>query len=99
MLTPLKCIRAKCLDCMGGNAAEVRRCPSEECPLYLLRMGHNPNVKRNLSDAEREAAASRLRAGRLKRKGETLSFSPEEGRDTPKVESIPQTRLDALYGR
>jgi len=26
-LTPMKAIRAKCLDCSAGNAAEVRYCP------------------------------------------------------------------------
>jgi len=42
--TPLKAIRAKCLDCSGGEYKEVRECPfdgkqDEECPLYPLRMG------------------------------------------------------------
>lgn len=42
VLTPLKAIRAKCLDCMCGNAAEVRRCPCEDCSLFPYRMGHRP---------------------------------------------------------
>lgn len=42
-LTPLKAIRAKCLDCMAGQANEVKLCPSDDCPLYGFRMGHNPN--------------------------------------------------------
>jgi len=46
MLTPVKAIRAKCLDCMCDQIAEVRRCPCEDCPLYPYRMGHNPNCKR-----------------------------------------------------
>ena len=41
--TPLKAIRAKCLDCMCNQPMEVRLCPSENCPLYPYRMGHNPN--------------------------------------------------------
>lgn len=45
MLTPLKAIRAKCLDCVCENAQEVRLCPSTGCPLYPYRMGHNPNRK------------------------------------------------------
>lgn len=45
MLTPLKAIRAKCLDCMCDQLAEVRQCPCEDCPLYPFRMGHNPNRK------------------------------------------------------
>jgi len=45
MLSPLKSIRAKCLDCMCGQMQEVRLCPSESCPLWPYRMGHNPNRK------------------------------------------------------
>lgn len=43
-MTPIKAIRAKCLDCMLFNKAEVRRCPSVKCPLYPFRMGHKPKV-------------------------------------------------------
>lgn len=41
-MRPLKAIRAKCLDCSAGQAAEVRRCPLEKCPLYPYRMWHRP---------------------------------------------------------
>lgn len=42
-MTPLKAIRAKCLDCRCGNSAEVRRCPCSGCSLYVFRLGKNPN--------------------------------------------------------
>ena len=42
-LTPLKAIRAKCLDCCCQQASEVRACTVTECPLYPYRMGRNPN--------------------------------------------------------
>jgi hypothetical protein len=42
VLSPLKAIRAKCLDCMCGSHNEVRLCPSEKCPLYAYRLGHRP---------------------------------------------------------
>ena len=45
ILTPMKAIRAKCLDCMCGQVNEVRLCPSTDCSLYPYRMGHNPNRK------------------------------------------------------
>lgn len=45
ILSPLKAIRAKCLDCVADQPQEVRLCPSENCPLWLYRMGHNPNRK------------------------------------------------------
>lgn len=37
-----KAIRLKCLDCCCWNAAEVRRCPVEECPLWGYRCA-NPS--------------------------------------------------------
>lgn len=45
MLSPLKAIRAKCLDCMCDQPGEVRLCPCENCALHPYRMGHNPNRK------------------------------------------------------
>lgn len=47
MLTPIKAIRAKCLDCCGGSAKEVRGCSAPHCPLFPYRLGHRP--KSNLS--------------------------------------------------
>ena len=44
-MTPLKAIREKCLDCCADQPGEVRACPSEKCPLWPYRMGHNPNRK------------------------------------------------------
>lgn len=38
-MTPLKAIRARCLDCTAGNDAEVRRCEIPDCALYHLRLG------------------------------------------------------------
>lgn len=38
-LTRGQAIRAKCLDCCGGQSAEVRKCPAQDCPLWLYRMG------------------------------------------------------------
>lgn len=39
-LSRAKAIRAKCLDCCCGNAAEVRRCSIESCPLFPFKSGH-----------------------------------------------------------
>ena len=41
--TPLRAIRAKCLDCCGGSEKEVRECRIVACALFPYRMGHNPN--------------------------------------------------------
>lgn len=40
--TPMKAIRAKCLDCSNGSYEEVRQCPIENCPLFAYRFGHRP---------------------------------------------------------
>jgi len=40
--TPLKAIRAKCLDCSGDQPKEVRLCHLDHCALYPFRFGKNP---------------------------------------------------------
>ena len=60
-MTPMKAIRAKCLDC-NGTANEVKLCPCTDCALWPFRLGKNPNIKpRNLTDEQRKAAAERLK--------------------------------------
>ncbi len=45
-LTPLRAIRAFCLECVGDSPSEVEACPSvRTCPLWPYRKGHSP-VKR-----------------------------------------------------
>jgi hypothetical protein len=34
ILTPIKSIRAKCLDCSAGSPKEVKECPVTGCALY-----------------------------------------------------------------
>jgi len=43
--TPVKAIRAKCLDCSAGSFHEVKECVIPDCPLYPFRLGKNPNRK------------------------------------------------------
>lgn len=43
-LTPLKAIRAKCLDCSGGVVSEVRECRIVSCTLHPYRMGKRPST-------------------------------------------------------
>lgn len=52
-LTPIKAIRAKCLDCSARQVKEVRECPLTNCPLYEYRMGHRPKGEQDIEeDAE-----------------------------------------------
>ena len=39
--TPLKAIRAKCMDC-NFSSAEIKKCPCEDCALWPYRFGHRP---------------------------------------------------------
>ena len=39
--SPIKAIRAKCIDCCGGSEGEARKCTAIDCPLWPLRMGRN----------------------------------------------------------
>lgn len=43
LLSPLKSIRAKCLDCSCWQPKEIKLCPLVECSLYPFRFGKNPN--------------------------------------------------------
>ncbi len=71
-MSPLKAIRAKCLDCSGGSATEARECPCKGCELYPYRFGKRPNsAPRVLSEQHRAALASgRERARARKEAGE-----------------------------
>ncbi|MFA5391063.1 MAG: hypothetical protein WC331_06545 [Candidatus Omnitrophota bacterium] len=42
-LTPLKAIRAKCLDCSCFQPKEVKLCTIPECALFPFRQGRNPS--------------------------------------------------------
>lgn len=59
-VSPLKVIRARCLDCCVGQAPEVRRCTSVRCPSWPLRMGTSPWCA---SSVARQEAGRRLVAG------------------------------------
>ena len=47
-ITPMKAIRAKCIDCSCGEKKEVRLCPIEWCPLWPYRMGKRPAKDANV---------------------------------------------------
>lgn len=40
-----KAIRLKCLDCVCGQANEVRLCPAKDCPLWTWRMGYEVDLE------------------------------------------------------
>lgn len=66
-ITPIKAIKAKCLDCCYGQREEVKLCPAKDCPLWQFRLGKNPNRSRNMTDEQKRAASERLAKARAKR--------------------------------
>lgn len=68
ILTPIKAIRAKCIECSGGNRSEADRCQIKDCPLYTYRHGRNPNRKpRVMTEEQREKMRVNLEKAREKR--------------------------------
>lgn len=65
ILSPLKSIRAFCLDCVGGSSNEVKLCPSERCALYPYRFGKDIRRKKERTPAQ--IAASKKAAERLRK--------------------------------
>lgn len=66
--TPMKAIRAKCLNCSEDSVTEVRLCPVKWCPLYPYRSGKNPSIKRKpLTDEQKTAFKERLTKARKKK--------------------------------
>ena len=44
-LTPARAIRAKCIDCCGGNLENITNCTIIDCPLYMYRKGRKPKTE------------------------------------------------------
>lgn len=42
VLTPIKSIRAKCMNCSNNQYVEIKKCTVKNCPLYPYRLGHRP---------------------------------------------------------
>jgi hypothetical protein len=76
-LTPLKAIRAKCLDCSAGSAHEAKLCAIPACPLYAYRFGKNPFRKpRKLTEEQRREIAERFEKARQVAKLRSELLSP-----------------------
>ena len=59
--SPMKAIRANCLDCCNGSPKDVKECDVKNCDLYAYRFGKNPFSKRKMSDKQKEAASKRFK--------------------------------------
>jgi hypothetical protein len=52
VLTPIKAIRAKCIDCSCGSLREVRECHMKDCTLWPYRMGKRPKNDKYINENE-----------------------------------------------
>lgn len=91
MLTPMKAIRAKCLDCSCGSPNEVKLCPVMACPLFHFRFGKNPQAKRERTAAQKEATEKLiLRRKMTAQKVEKTENAATEGTYTTTTENAAE---------
>ena len=67
--TPIKAIRAKCLDCCCGSSMEVKSCTKgpqakHPCSLFPYRLGTDPKRKRAYTPEQRARMAESMKMGR-----------------------------------
>jgi hypothetical protein len=80
-MSPLRALRARCLDCCGGQANEVAACPVGECPSWPFRMATNP-WRKPASEARRASARRTMERINARRKGgggETAARPSKDG--------------------
>ncbi len=80
MTTPLRAIRAKCVDCCGGSKAEPKTCTAQGCPLWAFRSGHNPNRKKPAGAAQASEKAEQPE--RKPKQAQKLIKPPEKANKT-----------------
>lgn len=66
--SPMRAIRAKCIDCSGGVVTEARKCVAIGCPLWPFRMASNP-FRKPASEAKPASTANATAAARTARTG------------------------------
>jgi hypothetical protein len=69
--SPVKAIREKCIECMGGRGTGqnynklIKECASPDCPTFEFRFGKNPYHTQNLTDEQRKERSERLKSSLL----------------------------------
>lgn len=84
-MTPMKAIRAECLDCCCGQYKEVELCPCSDCSLYPYRFGKNPNIR--LTDEQKAKKMANFKKSPIQQ-GEKFNGTTQEGIYTPKDQDI-----------
>ncbi len=69
--SPLRAIRLKCCDCVGGRSAKaIEECEITLCPLHAFRLGRNPYRKKQ-SEAQRQASRENMRKLQARKQADT----------------------------
>ena len=50
LLTPMKAIRSKCLDCCCDSAKEIALCPMSYCPCWPYRFGTRTRARKIVAE-------------------------------------------------
>ena len=90
VLTPVKAIRARCLDCACFAPSQVRRCFIPECHLYSYRMGKNPNFQKEQGESEDSLPVF------LQKSGTKLPSQEDNSRQT--TYALPTVKNGSLLG-
>ena len=82
-LTPIKAIRAKCLDCCCFQRKEVELCAAVDCPLHEYRFGHRPKGEKTAatsakSEQHTETSNYTLNEIDIKKEGATPTKTEKE---------------------
>ena len=85
-MSPLKALRARCIDCCAGSANEVRLCTAVSCPAWPFRLGSSP-WRPPASEARREA--QRQAGARLALR----QSAPTVHKGETRKEQVPATNL------
>jgi|AMWB02.1.fsa_nt_gi hypothetical protein len=73
-LTPIKAIRAKCMQCANYNPNEITKCPCPDCALFNFRFGKNPDRK-PMSEERKQEMRERIKTLGIGFQHKTTSIS------------------------
>jgi hypothetical protein len=98
-VTPLKAIRAKCLDCCCGDARYVKECHIRTCPLWPYRMGRgyqDPSKPAVSGQTEPDTVEASRQLAEMVENG---CFTEGGGNDLNNINQLEGLNLDPVKSR
>ena len=97
LLTPVRAIRQKCLECQGGSRKAVRNC-ADGCPLHPYRMGRNP-ARAGIGPERGPRSSSIFKKPHSRVGSSSPRIDPEDqGRVTGRVSGLPAAKRREIPG-